>query len=211
MIVVDALDECDNENHIRMILQLLVEARSLKTVRLRIFITSRPEIPIRHGFLDIPEAEHEDYVLHKISPSIVDHDISIFLEYNLRIIGKERSLGVGWPGEANIRCLVRKASGLFIWAAIACRFIREGKRFAIRRLGTILEGSSSDIIAPEKHLDHCPQALHFHGLHGRREKRAMWHAKNHARKCGDFAFPAFCLLLEHASPSPKRECRSDTG
>jgi hypothetical protein len=93
MIVVDALDECDNENHIRIILQLLIEARSLKTVWLRIFITSRSEIPIRYGFLDIPEAEYEDYVLHTISPSIVDHDISIFLKYNLRIIGKERSLG----------------------------------------------------------------------------------------------------------------------
>jgi hypothetical protein len=125
----------------------------LTTVRLRIFITSRPEIPIRHGFLDILEAEHEDYVLHNISPSIVDHDISIFLKYNLRIIGKERSLGAGWPGEANIKCLVRNASGLFIWAATACRFIRERKRFAVRRLGTILEGSSSDIIISEKHLD----------------------------------------------------------
>jgi hypothetical protein len=46
-----------------------------------------------------------------------------------------------------------RPSGLFIWAATACRFIREGKRFAVRRLGTILKGNSSDIIVPEKHFN----------------------------------------------------------
>ena len=46
LLIVDALDECDNEDHIRTILQLLAEARSLTTVRLRVFLTSRPEIPI---------------------------------------------------------------------------------------------------------------------------------------------------------------------
>jgi hypothetical protein len=45
------------------------------------------------------------------------------------------------------------ASGLFIWAATACLFIREGQRFAAKRLHTIIEGSSSTITAPEKHLN----------------------------------------------------------
>jgi len=55
-------------------------------------VTSRPEIPIRYGFHCIPDAEHQDFVLHSILPSIIDHDIYIFLEYNLRLIGQERSL-----------------------------------------------------------------------------------------------------------------------
>jgi hypothetical protein len=37
--------------------------------------------------------------------------------------------------------------------ATVCRFIREGKRFARRRLDIILKGSSSIIIVPEKHLN----------------------------------------------------------
>jgi len=49
--------------------------------------------------------------------------------------------------------LVQNASGLFIWAATACRFIREGKRFVAKRLATILDGSSSSVSAPEKHLN----------------------------------------------------------
>jgi hypothetical protein len=153
VLVVDALDECDSEGDIRMILQLLTEARTLKTVRLRVFLMSRPEIPIRHGFYQIPDAERQDFVLHNISPSIVNHDISIFLQHNLNFIAGERSLGAGWPGEQIVKRLANNASGLFIWAATACRFIREGKRFAAKRLDTILQGSGSAVTPPEKHLD----------------------------------------------------------
>ncbi len=154
ILIVDALDECVNEDHIRTILQLLAEARSLRRVRLRVFLTSRPEIPIRHGICAIPQAEHQDFVLHNIQPSIINHDISLFLEYNLGKIGQEWTLGAGWPGEQVLCQLVTYASGLFIWAATACRFIREGKRFARKRLDTILKGSSSSTItAPEKHLN----------------------------------------------------------
>jgi hypothetical protein len=153
VLVVDALDECDSEDDIRTIIQLVTEARTLKTVRLRVFLTSRPEIPIRHGFCQIPDTEHQDFVLHNISPSIINHDISIFLQYNLNFITSERSLGAGWPSEQIVKRLVYNASGLFIWAATACRFIRERKRFATKRLDMILESSSTTINAPEKHLN----------------------------------------------------------
>ncbi len=97
--------------------------------------------------------EHHDFVLHNISQSIVDHDISIFLAYNLGLIGQECCLGVGWPGEDAIRSLVQNASGLFIWAETACRFIRKGKRFTKSRLALILESGATSISAPEKHLN----------------------------------------------------------
>jgi hypothetical protein len=42
---------------------------------------------------------------------------------------------------------------LFIWAATACRFIGEGKRFAAKRLDTILDNSGGAAAAPDKHLD----------------------------------------------------------
>ena len=162
ILIVDALDECDNENNIGIILQFLAEARSLKTIRLRVFLTSRPEIPIRHGFYQI-EAEHHDYILHNISPSIVDHDIYIYLENNLRLIGQERSLDASWPGQHTIKRLVQNANGLFIWAATACRFVRDGKRFAVRRLGMILD-SSTAVTAPEKHLNEIYITVLMHSI-----------------------------------------------
>ncbi|KAK6529885.1 hypothetical protein TWF281_009041 [Arthrobotrys megalospora] len=152
VIVVDALDECDDENDIRTILQLLTEAASLDTVKVRIFMTSRPEVSIRHGFRQISDSEHHNFVLHNVSPSIIDHDISIFLEYHFELIRKHYGLHDGWPGDQQIKALLQRASGLFIWAATAFRFVKEGKGFAPCRLSLILEGNAS-FGGPEKHLN----------------------------------------------------------
>ncbi|KAG9231601.1 putative WD-repeat protein [Amylocarpus encephaloides] len=141
VLVIDALDECDRDEHIRMILLLLAEARTLKTTRLRVLLTSRPEILIRHGFYQVPDAQRQDFILHN-----------------------EWNLGVEWPGEVILRQLVSYSCGLFIWVATACRFIREGKRFAPKRLYTILEGSSSAITAPEKHLDEIYLSVLNHSI-----------------------------------------------
>ncbi|OQV11244.1 NACHT domain-containing protein [Cladophialophora immunda] len=153
ILVIDALDECEDENNVRTILQLLAKAQALEGVQLRVFLTSRPEVPIRNGFIQMLDVEHQEFILHSISQSVVDHDIRIFLEHNLKLIAQERSLAAGWPGEEIIKRLVQNASGLFIWAATAYRFIREGKRFAAKRLDRILEHGSSTVNAPEKHLN----------------------------------------------------------
>ena len=171
ILVVDALDECNddnccdiraqgpcihvygpfplsrtiyiiihhNNNDIRVIVQLLAEVRSLKSARLRILLTSRPDVPIRHGFSEI---EHQRFVLHDIiSPTTVDNDIKIFLEHEFKIIRQEHCLASDWPdewpddwpGEQVIRRLVQNACGLFIWAATACKYVRDGIRSYLRR------------------------------------------------------------------------------
>ena len=71
VVIIDALDEFEGENDIPIILRLLAEARSLKKVRLRVLITSRPEVPIRYGFCQIPDAEHHDFILHDIELHVV--------------------------------------------------------------------------------------------------------------------------------------------
>lgn len=93
ILVVDALDECDNEKDISIIVHLLAEARSLKTAHLQVFLTSRPEVLIRNGFREVPDREHWDYILHNIHPTIVNHNISPFLAHNLGKIGQTSSLG----------------------------------------------------------------------------------------------------------------------
>ncbi|KFY80333.1 hypothetical protein V499_00801, partial [Pseudogymnoascus sp. VKM F-103] len=152
LLVIDALDECEGENNVRIILELLAEARSLKMVQLRVFLTSRREIPIRYGMHDIPQSEHQDFVLHNVPSPIVDHDISLFLEYKLGRTRREWSLGADWPGEVVLRQLIYKPCGLFIWAATAYRFINGGKEFAEDRLIEILENTGFEG-TPEQHLD----------------------------------------------------------
>lgn len=141
ILVIDALDECQGEEEVQIIPRLLAEIRSLRAVPVRIFLTSRRETPIRHGFYEVAETEHQDFVLQSISLSIVDRDIGTFFKYKFGLIGRQKkSLGAGWPGEETVSQLVQMASGLFIWAATACRFIEEvDKAFFIRkRLATIL-------------------------------------------------------------------------
>jgi hypothetical protein len=153
VMVIDALDECEGSNDTQLIVQLLAMSGSLENVRLRVFLTSRPEVPIQYGIGQVPDAERRDFLLHKVSPSIIDHDIQLFLEYRLSLIGKEDDQELGWPGAEVIQSLVRSASGLFIWAATACRFISEGP-FPEDRLHMLADGSDCESAAsPEQHLN----------------------------------------------------------
>jgi hypothetical protein len=152
VVIVDALDECEGENDARIIIRLLAEARSLKKIRLRVLVTSRPEVPIRYGFCQIPNAEHHDFILHNIEAATVDHDIFVFLHHEMGSIGQEWALGTGWPGEQALKLLAVNARGLFIWAATACRFIRDGREYAERRLSIILQSSAS-ATAPDHRLN----------------------------------------------------------
>jgi len=143
ILVIDALDECDGDNDVKGILQLFAEAKSLKPIQLRIFITSRPETPIRLGFRDMPGILHRDLILNNVPKEIIDDDISIYFRHELRDIELSAQI---------ITRLTEKACGLFIWAATACRFIKNGKLVASKRLSLILEGGKSGR-NPEKELD----------------------------------------------------------
>ncbi|KIL90265.1 hypothetical protein FAVG1_05995 [Fusarium avenaceum] len=152
VLILDALDECDSEKDIRVILRVLATARTLNGMSLRIFITSRPEIPIRHGFAMIPDVERQVFVLHEISPDVVDRDLSLYFRDSFSVIREERGYADDWPDGGTIKRLVDNSCGLFIWASTACRFIREGRRLASKRISTLLNGHRSGA-GPEQQLD----------------------------------------------------------
>ncbi|RYO27977.1 Vegetative incompatibility protein [Alternaria arborescens] len=152
IIVLDALDECGNEQDVHIILRLISTTRTLERIRLRVLVTSRPETPIRSGFSHLPEAEREVFFLHDIRPALINRDLNLFFQENLAAIGVERRLAPEWPGSRIVARLVEISSGLFIWASTACRWIRNGKKFATKRLETIIKGHTSDG-GPQKQLD----------------------------------------------------------
>lgn len=55
VIVVDALDECDDEQDVRGILRSLPSLQDVKALNVRIFLTSRPELPIRQAFISVDD------------------------------------------------------------------------------------------------------------------------------------------------------------
>ncbi|KAH0537945.1 hypothetical protein FGG08_005395 [Glutinoglossum americanum] len=144
VLVIDALDECEGEDDVRLILRFLAETGALEGVQLRVFITSRPETPIRFGFRKLPKDTHRGFALHDVDEVITRHDISLFLYYELEDIRKEHEIDQGWPNKHSIELLVHDAKGLFIYAATACRFIRSSKPPPPEdRLSLLLQGSTA--------------------------------------------------------------------
>ncbi|KAH7012408.1 vegetative incompatibility protein HET-E-1 [Macrophomina phaseolina] len=132
VLVVDALDECERDEDVKVIIHLLSQVRTLTSVQLRTFVTSRPELSIRLGFNSI-DGQYQGLVLHEIPKPIIEHDIAAFLEYKLKEIRDEynglssgdRQLPSSWPGTEAIQTLVQMAVPLFIFAATTCRFIND--------------------------------------------------------------------------------------
>ncbi|KAK2829856.1 hypothetical protein FQN49_007191 [Arthroderma sp. PD_2] len=128
VIVLDALDECEGDDDIRSIIQLLADATDIKSIRLRILLTSRPETPIRLGFRKMGAGLHHDFVLHEISQAVVDKDMALYFRHEFEKIRDDGEyLDEDWPGEKVIDALVQNAGGLFIYAATVCRFINTHK------------------------------------------------------------------------------------
>ncbi|KAL2813604.1 hypothetical protein BJX63DRAFT_216969 [Aspergillus granulosus] len=162
VVVIDALDECDNNDDIMIIIRLLAEVQPDTCHRLRFFLTSRPEVPVRRVFNKLPENQRQNFVLHEIITETTN-DLSIFFSEKLTEIAENHDLGAGWPGRTTIQTLVDRASGLFIWAATACRFIDDGKQFASARLSTILQNEGTGN-RPQDHLDNIYITAFIHSI-----------------------------------------------
>ncbi|KAL7797028.1 Pfs, NACHT and WD domain protein [Trichoderma afarasin] len=131
VIVIDALDECELEDDVKLIIRLFNHDKSLG---LRIFLTSRPELPIRLGFSAI-QGEFQGVILHEISEPVIQHDLSVLIRHELqrirdnynKSVQEYRQLKGDWPGQASIDTIVKMAIPLFIFAATICRFLADRK------------------------------------------------------------------------------------
>ncbi|KAI0506295.1 WD40-repeat-containing domain protein [Xylaria bambusicola] len=152
LIVVDALDECDNEDDVSLLIQCLAEAAAVKDIYLRIFVTSRPEQRIHFGFSRISPDAREDFILHNIEHSIVDQDLELFYEDRLMHIAKRFNLGDSLISDGAIQTLVQKSDRLFIYAATACRFIYDGRELLAKERLSSLINLDNKSTHPEKEL-----------------------------------------------------------
>ncbi|KAI9771033.1 MAG: hypothetical protein M1839_002969 [Geoglossum umbratile] len=143
IVVIDALDECEREEDIRVVLQLLARTKDIKPVSLRILVTSRPELPIRLGFKQMSDGTYQDLVLHEVPKRTIEHDIRLFLEHELREVQEQRSLSPNWPRGDQIQALVQLAVPLFIFAATACRYIADRRDNPAKRLEVVLQYQSA--------------------------------------------------------------------
>lgn len=139
VIVVDALDECEHDQDVRNIIRFLPLLQKLNSVRIRVFLTSRPELPIRLGFSEIPDHDYLDLALHEISEKVTEHDIRLFLVNRFAKIRQDRNISRDWPSDEVIQELVTMSTPLFISVATVCRYIENSKWEPMIRLSELLK------------------------------------------------------------------------
>ena len=126
LIIIDALDECKDEEPASAILSVL--ARYINAIPdVKFFITGRPESRIRTGFrLPSLAQATEVFKLHEVKPEVVDSDIELFFQTQLTNIAKRRSdcdFTEDWPSPSEIMVLCRKAAGYFIYASTVVKYV----------------------------------------------------------------------------------------
>lgn len=141
VIVIDALDECQVPADVAAFFSTLPKLSELTHVRLRFFITSRPEPAVIKGFRPM---SNDEFVLHQIERSIIQRDIAIFLQERLGRIRDDHGLLKSWPGEENFTALVNMAVPLFIYAATVYRFLNCEGELPNDRLQAILSSRSTE-------------------------------------------------------------------
>jgi len=116
LIIIDALDECKDEEPASAILSIL--SRYMGEIpNTKFFITGRPEPRIHSGFrlkslLPITAI----FRLHEVKPETVDNDIRLFFQTQLTNIAENQSdcdSTGDWPSSSDIETLCMKVAGFF--------------------------------------------------------------------------------------------------
>ncbi|KAG8927829.1 hypothetical protein FRC02_007722 [Tulasnella sp. 418] len=159
VVVLDALDECDNQPLVTSLLKLVSEfLLNVPYMPFKLFITSRPEHHITMNFSQSCMSRiARPLVLHDIEISIVQSDIEIYLRHELGKVAQEFKLTVNsnpWPSPPDLAELVRRAGALFLVASTGVKFIGDKQiREPKRRLRLLLSDVQASGPSPYKDLD----------------------------------------------------------
>ena len=143
VIVIDALDECKDEEPASAILSVLGQFVS-KIPKVKIFVTGRPEPRIREGFrLPLLEQVTDVFVLHEVESNRVNSDIRLFFRHRFSELAARRRGLDGWPTEEQLDLVCERAAGLFVYAVATVRFIDHKNNSPKRQLDRLLDSAES--------------------------------------------------------------------
>ncbi|KAJ7189719.1 hypothetical protein GGX14DRAFT_57075, partial [Mycena pura] len=146
IVVLDGLDECADIKNQQQILHLFLSGIQAGLLPLRLLVVSRPETHLRNIFdagstsvicsrkcLNADETAYND-----IRTYLRDEFSRICSEF----LAQGVALGASWPGTELREQLVRRSSGVFIFAKTAIRFIDDGRySHPAVRLAAVVAGS----------------------------------------------------------------------
>jgi hypothetical protein len=143
VIVVDALDECRDEDPESAILLVLGTSCS-QIPGVKFIITSRPETHIMAGFRGpLLRGLTNTFILHQVEPHIVDNDIRRFFTTELSALAQQRAGSEGWPTDDQLDSLCRRAAGFFVYAVATVNFLKHRFKRPADRLEIILKSPDS--------------------------------------------------------------------
>jgi hypothetical protein len=160
IIVIDALDECPTDflsgrpggDFLLLFVSQLLQLGG----RLRLFLTSRNEVPIQHMFGELSASVQTVVKLHDLDTMVVRDDISTYLKHSFDGISTSRhDLALGnWPPAQDVEKLTELSGLLFIYAATAMRFVQNRNYHPRHRLAQLLEqGKQSTVVSSYRQLD----------------------------------------------------------
>ena len=122
--VIDALDECGDAFTRPGILRALTVAAA-HAPWLKIIITSRPEVDIRHFFDSLVGSSHTPYDLAADSEAL--SDLQSFASIQFELVESRQSLPHGWPDSSLLGQVISRAGGLFIFIETITRALVQCK------------------------------------------------------------------------------------
>jgi hypothetical protein len=143
VIVIDALDECKDEDTTSAILSIL--GRHVKEVpKVKFFLTGRPESRIETGFrLPLLKEATNVFVLHDVEPRFVSNDIRLFFKHSFLEMAERRGDLDGWPTDEEVGRLYERAAGFFVYAVATVKFVEKQGTNPRRQLDLLLESPGS--------------------------------------------------------------------
>ena len=140
VIVIDALDECEDEEPASAILSVLGRLVS-EIPKVKFFLTGRPESRISEGFrLPLLAEMTNTFVLHEVEPDQANSDIRLFFKTSFsELVSRRRGLLDDWPTGEQLNRLCERTAGLFVYAVATIKFIDTNKWNPRERLNTILQ------------------------------------------------------------------------
>ena len=143
VIVIDALDECRDEEPASAILSVLGQLVS-QIPKVKFFLTGRPEEQIRRGFSHPLLAEATNiFILHNVEPNSLNNDIQLFFEHEFLELAGYRGGLDGWPTKGQLNLLCKRAAGLFVYAAVTVKFVGHKNGNPKKQLDCLLQSPES--------------------------------------------------------------------
>ena len=145
MIIIDALDECRDEEPASAILSVLGQFVS-EIPKVKLLVTGRPELRIQEGFcLPLLAEMTSVFVLHEVEPNQVDNDIQLFFGHKFSEIARRRRGLDGWPTREQLDILYKRAAGLFVYAVATVKFVDKSSGNPRNQLNLLLQSPESSV------------------------------------------------------------------